>query len=139
MSCFSEGSGSNMLAFSLTQCAFESPLTWLLAGRVCCCRLCGVRAVKGTLPTCSTSSGTKCELQVVPGAMFVLESPLLIPVVSQTCFEMPFFPLLPCESPVTDKGVLQSPSLGRRVMVSLCQSPCKNACGDGILHHEPCQ
>lgn len=62
----------------------------------------GVKAVKGTLPTCSTSSGTKCELQVVSGAMFALEYPLLISVVSQTCFEMPLLPLLQCESPMTD-------------------------------------
>lgn len=91
-----------MLAFSLIQCVFESLLTWLLAGRVCCCWLCGVNTVKGTLPTCSTSSGTKCELQVVSGAVFALEYPLLISVVSQTCFEMPFLPLLQCESPMTD-------------------------------------
>lgn len=102
VSYFSKGSGSNKLAFSPAQSVFGSPLTWLLAGTVCCCRLCGVKAVKGTLPTCSTSSGTKCELQVVSGAMFALEYPLLIPVVSQTCFEMPFLPLLQRESPMTD-------------------------------------
>lgn len=94
--------GSNMLAFSLTQCVFELPPTQLLAGRVCCCWLCGVKAVKGTVPTCSTSSGTKCELQVVSGAMVALEYPLLISVVSQTCFEMPCLPLLQRESPMTD-------------------------------------
>lgn len=97
--CFSEGSGSSILAFSLLLCVFELPLTGLLAERVCCCRLCGVKAVKGTPPTCSTSSGTKCELQVVSGAMFVLEYPLLISVVSQTCFEMPFLPQLQWENP----------------------------------------
>lgn len=91
-----------MLAFSLTHCVFELPLTCLLAGRVCCCWLCGVKAVKGTLPTYSTSSGTQCELQVGSGAMFALEFPLLISVVSQTCFEMPFLHLLQREIPMTD-------------------------------------
>lgn len=99
-----------MLAFAVVRCVFESPLTWFLAGRMCCCG--GVNAVKGTLPTHATSSGTKCELQVVSGAMFALEYPLLI--VLQTCFEMPFLPLLQCESPATDcrlPNELQSPSL----------------------------
>lgn len=92
-----------MLVFVLVWCVFALPLTWLLAGSICCCCwLCGVNAVKGTLPTCATSSGTKCELQVVSGPVFALEYPLLISVVSQTCFEMPFFPLLQCESPMTD-------------------------------------